>query len=358
MPADGSFPTFDTARPSIDLPEILSLSAFMATFKTPDYIVDGIIQRGRLYALTSPTGHGKTAVTQYVGCCIAAGRNIGNIDVAQGAVVFLAGENPDDLCVRMHAACQCHGIEPGKVPLFVMAGNFPLSASAAEVLKERINKEGIEPALVIFDTAASFFPGDDDNHNVQMGTYARNLRVLTTCDGHPAVLVPAHPTKNPDKDNLLPRGGGAFLNELDGNLTLWADVPGEAATLHWHGKLRGADFAPVKFALQQVKITSLQDQRGRPIVSVVATLQSADQADAAETRAVCDENTVLDMLRRCPGISIRNIALNAGWTTQAGSPHTSKVHRLLLALERDKLVTRHRRKWKITEAGKKELAAE
>ena len=44
----------------------MSLTDFMATFKTPDYIVDGIIQRGRLYALTSPTSHGKTAANETV----------------------------------------------------------------------------------------------------------------------------------------------------------------------------------------------------------------------------------------------------------------------------------------------------
>jgi hypothetical protein len=43
-------------------PPILTARQFMDTFKCPDYLVDGIIQRGRVYALTSPTGHGKTAV--------------------------------------------------------------------------------------------------------------------------------------------------------------------------------------------------------------------------------------------------------------------------------------------------------
>ena len=53
-----------------------------------------------------------------------------------------------------------------------------------------------------------------------------------------------HPTKNPDMDNLLPRGGGAFLNEMDGNLV--AIKNNSVVTVHWHGKFRGPDFAPIR----------------------------------------------------------------------------------------------------------------
>ena len=179
-----------------------------------------------------------------------------------------------------------------------------------------------------------------------------------TGEGRPAVLVPTHPVKNPDKDNLLPRGGGGFLNEVDGNLTLWADTMGESAALHWQGKLSGADFQPVSFALQQVKIISLLDQRGRPIVSIVATLQTTAQAEDAARQARSDEDTVLELLRRHPGISLRDIGLNAGWVTPTGRAAVSKVHRLMKSLQRDKLVKLHRRKWRLTDDGKRETEAE
>jgi hypothetical protein len=62
-----------------------------------------------------------------------------------------------------------------------------------------------------------------------------NARGFTECEGHPAVVVLSHPIKNASRSNLLPRGGGAFLNELDGNLTLWSDNLGEVTELHWQG---------------------------------------------------------------------------------------------------------------------------
>lgn len=342
----------------IGLPMILSAADFMAGFVPPEYVIDGIVQLGRLYALTSPTGHGKTAVALYLGCMVAAGRDIGSIEVAQGDVIFLAGENPDDLRCRLYAACQAYNLKPDKLPLHVLPATFPIDEETAVDLKKQIESLKLKPSLIIVDTAAAFFPGDDDNQNVQMGAYARNLRVLTTCCGTPAVVTPAHPVKNPDRENLLPRGGGAFLNEIDGNLSLWAQTMGETASLHWQGKIRGADFAPVSFALQQVKVENLTDKKGRPIVSIVATLQTDEQAEVAAKDAFSQENVVLEWLRRHPGISIKDIAFNSGWTAPNGTPHKGKVHRILKALKIEKLVIQRRGKWEITDTGKKELGDE
>lgn len=359
------FPNMDEAKaragdrqgstaPPPAIPRILTAAEFMAGFVPPDYIIDGIIQRGRLYALTSPTGHGKTAVALYLSCMITVGRNIGNVEVKQGAVIFLEGENPDDLRCRAHAAEQFYGVGSTRMPHF-LPGNFPVTADAAEALKQTIDKLECNPVLIVVDTAAAYFHGDNDNDNVQMGAYARYLRVLTGCKGNPAVLVPAHPVKAPDRDNLLPRGGGAFLNELDANLTLWSEPMGENATLHWQGKIRGADFAPVSFALSQVKIDKLRDSRGRPIVSIVATLQTEREAEQAAERARSDQDTVLELLRREPGMPQSAIAKQAGWVGETGVPNKAKVNRLLKALKGDKLVTAQRGKWKLTDAGKKEL---
>jgi hypothetical protein len=273
-------------------------------------------------------------------------------------VVFLAGENPDDLCGRFHAACQFYGIDPAKLPIRVMPGNFPLAAETAETLKQTIEAGGRETTLIIGDSAAAYFPGDDDNQNVQMGDFARNLRVLTKCKGKPAVLILCHPVKAATKENLLPRGGGAFLNEIDANLTLWSEAQGETSTLHWQGKIRGADFQPVSLSLKQVKLDKLRDAKGRAFVSVVATLQTEEQAEKAIRQTTLDENTVLEWLRREPGISLANIATNAHWTNDKGTPNRPKVQRLLKSLAALKLVKNWRGKWQITDAGRAELSAD
>jgi hypothetical protein len=340
------------------LPPILDAPAFLATFTMPDYLIDGIVQRGRLHALTSPTGHGKTAVALFLACMMAMARNIGTIEVTQGDVLILGGENPDDLCVRLHAACQAYGLDPTLLPVFVMPGNFPLTPEAAETLKAQIDATGRTFSLIIGDSLAAYFPGDDENHNVQMGNYARNWRVLTACRGRPAVIALSHPIKAATRDSLLPRGGGAFLAEIDANLTLWAEGDRETTTLHWQGKIRGADFQPVTFGLTPVTLSDKRDAKDRPLMSVVATLRTSEQAEESIRAAVSDENAVLEMLRRYPGISIKDIALNLGWTSPLGGvPNNARVQRRLRTLAEMKLARKWRGKWTITEAGKAELKA-
>src|SRR3954452_23132989 len=76
--------------------------------------------------------------------------------------------------------------------------------------------------LVILDTSAAYFLGNEELSNTQMGAHARLLRRLTTLPGAPCVVVLCHPIKHvTDPTQLLPRGGGAFLAEVDGNLTIW-----------------------------------------------------------------------------------------------------------------------------------------
>jgi hypothetical protein len=66
------------------------------------------------------------------------------------------------------------------------------------------------------------FEGKEENENKQLGDHARLLRsLIDTIPGGPCVVAACHPTKNAGADELLPRGGGAYLAEVDGNLTCW-----------------------------------------------------------------------------------------------------------------------------------------
>jgi hypothetical protein len=70
---------------------------------------------------------------------------------------------------------------------------------------------------------------------------------LTTLPGGPCVLALCHPIKHViDPNQLLPRGGGAFLNEVDGNLSAWKRDE-DIVELHHTGKLRGPGFEPISF---------------------------------------------------------------------------------------------------------------
>lgn len=335
---------------------ILTGGSFIASFVAPDWRIGGIVQRGRLYACTSRTGHGKTSVWLYNACMIQSGRKVGHLETEPGNVLILAGENPEDLKARMLGMTRAFNLDPKQLP-FVLPATFPLTENEAEALRRDIAALGVPFALIIGDTAASFFPGDNENDNVQAGQYGRTLRTLTACDGNPAVVALCHPIKNASSDSLLPRGGGAFLNEVEGNLTLWSDQVGETTTLHWQGKIRGPDFDALTYRLKKVE-TGRQHKNGHQIETIVA--QPIDDIEAgqqaAQTRA--NEDAVLAKLRDCPNWSMADIARSLGWIDDNDKPERWRVQRAIKSLAEDRLVRNFRSKWRITDAGKTALGDE
>ena len=70
---------------------------------------------------------------------------------------------------------------------------------------------------------------------------------------------------------------------------------------------------------------------------------------------ISDENAVLEWLRRYPGISIKDIALECGWVNEAGIPNKARVQRRLKTLADMRQAKSWRGKWVITDAGIAEL---
>jgi len=238
----------------------LSSAEFVAGFSPPDYLVVGWLQRRFVYSLTAATGDGKTAIA----LLISRGFKLGKLDFKSGRILYFAGENPDDVRMRWLATTQQFGLAPEDIDnVYFVPGVFKFTE-----ISERIKQDmaAQELALVIVDTSAAYFETDDENNNMQALAHAKRLRELSRLPGGPTVLICCHPTKN--AESLVPRGGGAFLNEVDGNLTCKRDDL--AVELHWHGKFRGPDFAPMLFQLKVVTHERLKDTDGNLIQSVVA----------------------------------------------------------------------------------------
>jgi hypothetical protein len=335
---------------------ILTGAAFIARHVPPVWLIDGIVQRSRLYACTSLTGHGKTAVWLFNACMIHAGRMIGNLETFQGNTLFLAGENPSDLEARMIGMGKTYNLPRDLLP-YVLPGGFPLNEDEAKALKRDIEGLGVQLALIVGDTASSFFPGDDENSNVQAGTYARTLRGFTEeCAGQPAVVALCHPVKNASRSSLLPRGGGAFLNELDGNLTLWSESRGEVTELHWQGKIRGPDFSPFGYRMRPVA-TGLVDEKHRDEMTITAEPMSEEAVADHAKQSLANEDVVLKSLRDHPGRSYSQIAREAGWVDENDQPMKPRVQRAIRSLLDDKLIQQPRKggHWKLTDKGMEAL---
>jgi hypothetical protein len=196
---------------------------------------------------------------------------------------------------------------------------------------------------------------DEENTNPQMMAHAKMLRGLNDLiAGDPTVLVTCHPTKHFDRENMLPRGGGAFLNEMDGNLTCMKFDATMVTELHWAGKFRGIDFAAIPFRLEVGKTDKLKDSKGRLMWTVTARAITEQERNAAEDSGHRLKDKVLDAMARYPGASIATLADKLEWFTRDGKPYKSLVQRMLNALKEDKLVKKETGRWVLTKAGKKE----
>src|SRR5262249_1994706 len=156
--------------------------------------------------------------------------------------------------------------------------------------------------------SAAYFEGDNENDNTQLGNYARMQRGLVNLPAGPTVLALCHPVKNAAEDNLLPRGGGAYLNEVDGNLTV-SQAEGIIVGLHSQGKYRGQDFAPISFQLKCVTHERLKDSKGRQLTTVMAAPLSAFHEKEIKETANRHQDELLEALNgKGRGASIEELA--------------------------------------------------
>ena len=243
-------------------------------------------------------------------------------------------------------------VDPGDVNVFFVPRSFALSDKALRDQIMQASETNGPFALIIVDTSATFFEGDDENVNTQMMAHAKRLRgLIGLIAGEPTVIVTSHPVKNFSRENMIPRGGGAFMNEMDGNLTCMKVDGSMVAELHWQGKFRGIDFGAVPFRLEVGKTDKLRDSKGRQFWTVMARPITAKERDIAEDTAQNNKTKLLEMMAKMPGASLAVLAEKLEWFTKDGKPYKSLVQRLINALKEDKLIKKESGRWVLTKKG-------
>lgn len=331
---------------------IISGPDFVGGYVAPAYLVDGVVQKNRLYALTANPYHGKTAVALRLMFCVAHGLLFGGHEAEKSRVLFLAGENPDDAKARVIAASDHFGLAVNENFAFI-EGTFNLDETF-QAVKAAAGNDGF--GLVVIDSNTAFFQGEEENSNKQTLENAQAQRRYTELPGRPTVIALAHPPKNAQRGNLFPRGGSAYFAEIDGNLTLWSDDH-KTTTLHWLGKIRGPQFEPFAFEMLGVTSENVKDAKGRLIPSVVALPVSEEKAAQMAVNKRDEQDTVLEILLSHKGCSIREWCRKVGWISETENklPLTSKFQRILKKLEDHDLVQQGRDdQYYLTDKGKKE----
>ena len=318
---------------------IVSSGEFANSWKPPDPLIYGVFQRRYIYAITGKAGTGKTAICLTLAAHVALGKPLGRRKVKQGRVLYLAGENPDDIRTRWVLLCEEMGVKPEKVPVDFIDGVFEI-----EDIRKAATARG-PYALVIVDTSAAYFSGEDENSNVEAKEHAQALRKLTRLPGGPCVLVACHP---PNSSDRLPRGGSAFLNEIDGNTYLKNN--GDTVCIHQHEKFRGPPFEPVPFRLVEIESKKRHDADGLPVKSIMAV--PLDKAPKGEEEEAL-EDRIMRALNTDGYKSLSQLAEKAG-VPNPKSGGKSMVDRALKKLKDRGLAMKHPRgNWCLTPKGER-----
>ena len=336
-------PTATDPSPMAQPWKMQSAADFTRDFVAPEYIVNGVIQRGRLYTLTAPTGSGKTAVMLYAAVAIADGVEFYDREVEVGDVIFMAGENPDDVRARMIGTMEHHGINPETCRVHFIAGTFSIRNDMAQIRAAAERLPNL--VLIVIDTFAAYFDGEDENSNAQALDFARVARHLTMFPSKPAVVMPAHPVKNATRGNLSPKGGSSLVNEVDGNLTLWNE--GGNVTLHWQVKFRGPEFEPLSFELQRHMSDLILDSKGRQMPTILAKPMMMSRAIQIATENMSIEDKILLSIHDAPDLSLAERGVTIGVN------HKMKVQRMLTKLASQKLIKKFRTNWELTKDGER-----
>jgi energy-coupling factor transporter ATP-binding protein EcfA2 len=340
---------FIAEGPAADRLQEQSITEFISNVETPEYLWDGILQSGSFYAFTGQTGSGKTALALTLAVSIALGRSFAGRPTARGKVMYVAGENPNDVRIRLHAILEQWRIEPGELSgyLTFVDQSFTLLDRQADFLTL---VEESAPSLVILDTDQALSGSEEENDNAERVAHAKRARLITRVSSRPCVVDLCHPNAAAGKGHLRPRGASGFLAEIDGNAGVWRDEGTGIVEFFRTGKYRGPDFDPIEFELEQVSCSTVTDAQGRPMTAVVAKPLGHAELVELDAQGLERRAKLVEDISQFPNASVRE---------RAGRLQTGKssVARALMDLVKSGIAAESIDGHELTAKGKKWLAA-
>lgn len=241
-----------------------------AGLKPVQWLVRNYVEADSLALMFGDPGCGKSFAAIDLACCVATGTPWHTNKTNPGAVFYIAGEGQNGLMRRFAAWSQHNDIPLIGAPLFI--GHRPAQLCNAGAAAEVANAVddiraacGQNPALIVVDTLARNFGGDENNQE-DMGAFIANIDAFLRKSGEwDATVLIVHHSGHADKSRG--RGSSALKGAVDAEYSLTKDEAGVVridAT-----KMKEAEHPrPLAFTMERVVLDGLFDDEGEPVSSV------------------------------------------------------------------------------------------
>ena len=200
-------------RPSMRGPLLRRLSEII--LEPIQFLVDGLLPQGSLSMLFGDPGCGKSFVAIDIAMCVATGSSFHGKLVTKGAVIYIAGEGYRGLTQRAWAWLSENEISMDVAEIFISRTSVDIpDDDAREKLTSEIHSllgEDGMPALIVLDTVARNFGGNDENSTKDMVAFITAVDAINAEFNCATLLV--HHTGHVDKTRA--RGAIALKGALD-----------------------------------------------------------------------------------------------------------------------------------------------
>lgn len=191
----------------------------------PTWLIDHILPAGGFIGLYGPSGCGKSFIALDMAFCVASGLRWHERETQQGWVVYISGEGMAGLGRRAQSWLTHHGLDVSDADIAWLPEAVPIydGSEGLEALVGRIAEVGKAPSLVIIDTLARSFNGNE-NEQFDMGRFVTGVQHLQQLGA--AVLAVHHTNSGEGRE----RGSTAFRAATDTMIAVRPGHPGARVT--------------------------------------------------------------------------------------------------------------------------------
>ncbi|PSY40776.1 DNA primase [Escherichia albertii] len=231
------------------------------------YVIKGLIPAESLCSTYGASGSYKSFLAISWSCHVATGMAWGGRRVSKGAVIYIAGEGSMGVKRRVKAWEITHD----KVVTDLCIINAPVFPASPDYVEQVIRTAGLVKSrtgenvrLIVIDTLARCFGGNDENDSRDMGAFIQGCDAIKQAIGA-TVLVVHHSGKDETKGA---RGSSAFRAALDAEYRISRENSDVTALVAACTKMKDAE-EPKESAYDLKSVEVFTDTDGEEIVSMV-----------------------------------------------------------------------------------------